>query len=112
MVWEGFISGAEDMFGGKLGFKHCPGIRSLIGPGRITVRTCPSCGGEVEFFGGETEVRCPSCGHVLRREAEPSCVAWCRYAEECIADLLSRGLITSSRAEELKRIAKREGGET
>jgi predicted RNA-binding Zn-ribbon protein involved in translation (DUF1610 family) len=88
-------------------FKDCQGVRTLIGPGQIITRTCPSCGGEVEFFSDETERRCPGCGRMLHQEATPSCVSWCQYAEKCIADLRERGMIPPSRAEELERIAKR-----
>jgi len=91
-----------------LGFKHCPGIRDLVKPVQIILRTCPSCGGEVEFFSDETEARCPGCGRILHREATPSCVSWCQYAEKCIADLKDRGIISRSKADELEKIAKRQ----
>jgi predicted RNA-binding Zn-ribbon protein involved in translation (DUF1610 family) len=86
--------------------KHCPGIKSLTEP-KIIIRTCPACGGEVEFFSDETEAKCPNCGRTLHREATPSCVTWCRYAFQCIEDLKNRGVITPSRAEELEKIAKK-----
>jgi endogenous inhibitor of DNA gyrase (YacG/DUF329 family) len=86
--------------------KRCPGVRELVEPS-IVVRTCPICGGEVEFFSDETLVECPSCGKPLHREATPACVTWCQYAEACIEDLERRGLITESRAEELRRRAHR-----
>ena len=87
-------------------FKHCPGIRSLVSP-KIIVRTCPNCGEEVEFFEYETEQTCPNCGKVLHREATESCVAYCKYAEECIEDLEKRGLITPERARELREIMRK-----
>ncbi|MEM3737643.1 MAG: hypothetical protein QXJ75_06145 [Candidatus Bathyarchaeia archaeon] len=90
-----------------MSLKHCPGIKNLIEPTQLTIRTCPSCGGEVEFFNGETEVQCPQCGRILHREVTPSCVTWCQYADKCIVDLKQRGLITPSRAEELEAIAKK-----
>jgi len=79
----------------------------LVGPAQIVTRTCPSCGEEVEFFSDETEAECPKCGHILHQEATPSCVSWCEYAEKCIADLKSRGMIPPSRADELEHIAKK-----
>lgn len=88
-----------------MSFKHCPGVKDIVGPAQITIRTCPACGGEVEFFGDETEANCPKCGRMLHREATLSCVTWCGYAEKCIDDLVERKLIPPSRAEELKRMA-------
>ncbi len=88
-----------------MSYKYCPGIKDLIRP-KIIVRTCPSCGDEVEFFSDETEAKCPSCGHILHIEASESCVTWCQYADKCILDLKERGLITQDRAEQLMQIAK------
>lgn len=85
--------------------ERCPGTKSLVELS-ITIRTCPSCGGEVEFFEHEVETKCVDCGHTIRREATSSCVTWCKYASKCIADLKERRLITPSRAEELEKIAK------
>jgi len=90
-----------------LSFKHCPGIKDLIKPTGIIVRTCPSCGEEVEFFSDEAEVKCPNCGKTLHREVTASCVSWCKYADKCIADLKSRGLLSPSRAAELEQLMKR-----
>ncbi|MEM3726909.1 MAG: hypothetical protein QXG49_00775 [Candidatus Bathyarchaeia archaeon] len=86
--------------------RHCPGIKTLIEP-KIITRTCPACGGEVEFFSDEIETQCPECGRPLHIEATPSCVVWCQYAFQCIADLKNRNLISSLRAEELEKIAKK-----
>ena len=85
-----------------MSFKHCPGVKDIVGPTQIILRTCPACSEEVEFFSDETETDCPGCGKKLHREATPSCVTWCQYAEKCIEDLKNRGLIPPSRAEELK----------
>lgn len=83
---------------------RCPGVKTLVEP-TITIRSCPECGGEVEFFEYEVETKCPGCGHVLKKEATSSCVTWCKYASKCIADLVERKLITPSRADELEKIA-------
>ncbi len=93
-----------------MSFKTCPGIKDLVGPSKIILRSCPACGEEVEFFSDETEVACPSCGRSLHREATPSCVTWCKYAEKCIDDLEKRGLIPLSRIEELRKLTNKEGG--
>jgi uncharacterized paraquat-inducible protein A len=91
----------------KMSFKHCPGIKDLVDPGQITIRSCPACGEEVEFFTGETEAQCPKCKRTLHIEATPSCVTWCDYAIDCIEDLKARKLMPPTRAEELKHIAKK-----
>ena len=87
-------------------FKHCPGLDDLIRPEIIIVK-CPNCGGEVEFFGYELEQKCPSCGTSVCREAKPSCVTWCNYADKCIDDLEAKGLISKETAAELRKIAKK-----
>ncbi|MBL7118684.1 hypothetical protein ISS96_01540 [Candidatus Bathyarchaeota archaeon] len=93
-----------------MSFEKCPGVRTIIGPPQIVMRSCPKCGEEVEFFTDETETDCPNCGHRLHQEATQSCVSWCQYAEKCIADLKDRGMIPPSRVKELEDIAKRREG--
>ncbi|RLI28852.1 hypothetical protein DRO53_00025 [Candidatus Bathyarchaeota archaeon] len=90
-----------------MAYKHCPGIKDLIRPADIVVRTCPACGEEVEFFSDEVEVKCPNCGKTLHREASASCVSWCKYADKCIEDLKNRKLISEAKAEELMEIARK-----
>lgn len=90
-----------------MSFKHCPGIKSIIGPVQIITRSCASCGEEVEFFSDETELKCSNCGRMVHREASASCVIWCQYSEKCIDDLEKRGLIPPSRIDELKSLAKK-----
>lgn len=89
-------------------FRTCPGTSDLIRP-KLTLRECPQCGDDVEFWEQETYAECPSCGKGLYREVSPSCITWCQYASKCIDDMLEKKLITRQRAEELKKIAK--GGE-
>lgn len=86
-------------------FKHCPGTRSFVEP-RIIIRTCPFCGEEVEFLEYEVKQECPGCGRTVYREASESCVKWCDYAEKCIEELESKGLIDKQRAKELKSLMK------
>ncbi|MCX8204688.1 MAG: hypothetical protein N3H31_03465 [Candidatus Nezhaarchaeota archaeon] len=90
-----------------MSLKHCPGTRSLVEP-QIIIAYCPVCGAEVEFFEYEVERRCPDCGRVVKREATPSCVAWCKSARECIANLQQLGLLSPERARELLRVASRD----
>ena len=90
-----------------MSFKYCPRVKDLVGPTQIIIRTCPACGEEVEFFSDETETQCTECGKTMHREASPSCVTWCEYAEKCIDDLEKRNLIPSAKAEELKALCKK-----
>lgn len=87
-------------------FKQCPGLKDLTSPQSITIRTCPKCGSEVEFFSDDLEVECSNCGRPLHREVTNACVSWCMYALECIADLKNRGLVSYSKALELESIAR------
>ena len=87
-------------------FKHCPGVKSLVQP-QIIIRECPFCGEEVEFLEYETEQECPGCGKTVYREPSEVCVTWCSYADKCISELVSKGMIDSERAEELRKMAKK-----
>ncbi|MEM2478504.1 MAG: hypothetical protein QW332_07275 [Thermoproteota archaeon] len=88
-------------------FKRCPGVRSLVEP-QIIIRRCPFCNEEIEFFEYETQLECPKCGRMVHRKPTETCLSWCDYADKCIADLESRGIISKARAEELRRfIGKR-----
>ncbi|MEM0048915.1 MAG: hypothetical protein QXW39_00045 [Candidatus Bathyarchaeia archaeon] len=90
-------------------FKRCPGIRSLVEP-QIIIRRCPFCDEEIEFFEYETHLTCPKCGRIVYREPSESCLSWCEYAERCITDLESRGLINKDRAKELRKFIGEERG--
>lgn len=61
---------------------QCPGQekRNL----KIENVSCISCGYLLEIFSDELKVKCPRCGAVVRREQLPSCVEWCKGAQECI----------------------------
>lgn len=86
--------------------ERCPGARSLIEP-KIILRSCPSCGEEIEFFEYEEQLQCPECGKMVYREVSETCLSWCNYAEKCIEDLENRRLISKERGEELRKLIKR-----
>jgi NADH pyrophosphatase NudC (nudix superfamily) len=61
---------------------HCPGAANLRTP-TLSIRKCPQCGEEVEFFSNELNVVCSRCGFVIFNDIQ-SCIQWCTHAEECI----------------------------
>ena len=86
--------------------KHCPKIDELLTP-KISVKKCPYCGEEVEFFDFELEVRCPRCGRIVRRDPSEVPFAPCPRAFECITLLEQMGYISHERARELKESIKK-----
>ena len=62
----------------------CPGqnrrdIRSSLHP-------CPKCGHMVELFSDEMQARCRKCGTKVERESVPSCIQWCKAAQQCLGE--------------------------
>ena len=51
----------------------------------LVIKTCPSCGHEVEVFSTDTTVSCENCGFKVYNDAV-SCVQWCRYARSCVGN--------------------------
>ncbi|ATZ61723.2 MAG: hypothetical protein BME93_01380 [Methanosarcinales archaeon Met12] len=62
----------------------CPGSLSIRRP-TIEIIKC-GCGWEVEIFTDEQKAECENCGATVFRDARPSCVEWCPYAEKCIGE--------------------------
>jgi len=63
---------------------RCPGQsgRNL----KAELRLCPNCSYQVEIFSDELWVRCPNCGGDVHKEKTPSCIDWCRAAEQCLGE--------------------------
>ena len=81
--------------------QKCPG--RMLKDVKSEVRVCLKCGRPVEMFSDEEKVRC-QCGHVILRDAMPSCIQWCAAAEKCLAGVVD--------VKELKRkLAERAAGE-
>ena len=61
---------------------RCPGQfeRNL----QAELYRCPGCGCEVEIFSDELRQRCPRCGREVYGKRIPSCIDWCKAAEECL----------------------------
>lgn len=66
-------------------FNKCPG--SLGNTPTLKVKKCPECGGDVEVFSNDVQVRCDRCGFSVYNDLE-SCIQWCKYAKECVGEEL------------------------
>lgn len=62
--------------------RGCPGADNVKIP-ELEIKTCPKCGGEVEFFTRDQKSNCTECGTVVFREEKPSCIDWCPMADVC-----------------------------
>jgi HD superfamily phosphohydrolase YqeK len=60
----------------------CPGQEDR----KINVETipCPECSYACEIFTDEVKVTCPNCKARVCRVRLPSCVDWCKSAQECV----------------------------
>lgn len=67
-------------------FDKCPGASNIKTP-TITIKTCPQCGEEIEFFSTDLQKKCSKCGFVVFKDIE-SCIQWCKYAKECVGEEL------------------------
>ena len=65
-------------------FDKCPGANVIRTP-KLKEKKCPECGGPVEIFSTDLQVRCPNCGYTIFDNIQ-SCITWCKYARECVGD--------------------------
>jgi hypothetical protein len=72
--------------------KFCPGAANISGTPTLKVKKCPECGGEVEIFSSDTQIKCKNCGFTIFNDLQ-SCIKWCKSARECIGDELYDQLI-------------------
>lgn len=63
---------------------RCPGQskRNI----KAVLRLCPNCRYQVEIFSDELRVNCPNCGKEVYQEKTPSCIDWCKAAEQCLGE--------------------------
>ena len=47
---------------------------------------CPNCSYQVEIFSDELRATCPNCGREVHKEKTPSCIDWCKAAEQCLGE--------------------------
>ena len=63
-------------------FDKCPGAAGMRTP-TLEIKKCPECGGEVEVFSTDIQVKCRNCGFTVYNKNE-SCIQWCLHAKECV----------------------------
>ncbi|MCL5264929.1 MAG: phosphohydrolase [Chloroflexi bacterium] len=63
--------------------KFCPGSTTIKSPVPEYIE-CPWCKGEVEIWSDEIKTTCPNCKATVFKNKAPSCIDWCKHAEECI----------------------------
>ena len=63
--------------------RFCPGSLAIRQPTPEDL-VCIQCGAEVEIWSDELKAQCPSCGAEATRNVAPSCIDWCKWAEQCI----------------------------
>ena len=65
----------------------CPGAMRIKEPIPEFFK-CPKCASDVEIWTNENTRPCKKCGQMVSREQVPTCVEWCKYAKECVGELL------------------------
>ena len=73
---------------------QCPGAANMRTP-TLEIKTCPKCGGEVEFFSIDKKMNCGQCGFTIYNDIG-SCIQWCQYAKKCIGEDLFNKLKESN----------------
>jgi hypothetical protein len=68
--------------------KQCPGMDPANWKFEdISIRKCPGCSSEIEFWKDDVKLTCQSCGlNVFNPALHKSCLSWCPRAGECISD--------------------------
>jgi LSD1 subclass zinc finger protein len=69
----------------------CPGSKIFKNPMPEPIE-CSECREELEIWTDELSVRCKKCGAVTYKARMPSCIDWCKHAEECVGPELMKKL--------------------
>ena len=82
---------------------QCPGQskRDL----KAELYLCPKCSYQVEIFSDELRAICPGCGRQVYKEKTPSCIDWCRAAEQCLGEDAYREL--KKQEKEIEELGKK-----
>jgi hypothetical protein len=68
----------------------CPGSKIFKSPMPEPI-ACSGCHEELEIWTDEMKVRCKKCGTVTYKDRMPSCIDWCKHAEDCVGpDILKK----------------------
>jgi len=81
--------------------KKCPGSANIRTP-TLKIKQCPECGTDVEIFSNEIKTLCMKCKFEIYNDIE-SCIQWCKYARECVGDVLYAELMIKAKAEKEKK---------
>lgn len=80
---------------------RCPGTENIRTP-TLTTKTCPVCGGEIDLFSIDMQAACEKCGFVAYNDTK-TCLKWCKYARECVGDVLYERFMANEAAAEQAR---------
>ena len=79
---------------------NCPGADRFKQPKPESVK-CASCGEEAEIWTDEFQTTCPNCQKkVTRAQAFQSCLDWCKFAKECVGELVYNKYMKSKKKKE------------
>ncbi len=69
----------------------CPGSKLFKNPMPEPIE-CSGCKEELEIWSDEVMVRCKKCGAVTYKSRMPSCLEWCKHAEDCVGPEIMKRL--------------------
>jgi len=69
-----------------MGKVRCPGSIRNTTPVPIE-RKCHNCGATIEMWSDEEKVDCHKCGTEIFKDKVPTCIEWCKSAEECMGHI-------------------------
>jgi predicted RNA-binding Zn-ribbon protein involved in translation (DUF1610 family) len=72
----------------------CPGALGIKGAPTLKLKTCPSCGAELELFSSEISTECRNCGFVAYNDTQ-TCLNWCKYAGDCVGEELYKQFLAA-----------------
>lgn len=69
--------------------RFCPGQdMQYWKPEDLYEQPCAHCGKPIEFFKDDLRRICPHCGgYTVNPKNDLKCAAWCKFAEECLAQM-------------------------
>lgn len=86
-------------------FNYCPGAKQFRQPKPEIIR-CSYCGNEVEIWSDEIKTRCPICKSDVFRNNSMACLAWCKFAKQCVGEAVYRRYLEGCVADFEVRVSK------